>query len=78
MYKKSNSYIRTKYVPIGQNLHKVQTEKSLKLEMYVLLFTNNVQVIQNYTKANCFWTRSIKKTSFQTFYDILYMCKNII
>ena len=37
MYKKctSNSYIHTKNVQTVENLDKVQTEKSLKLEMYV-------------------------------------------
>ena len=36
------------------------------------------KLYKTYTKANCFWTYSIKKASFQTFYDILYMYYNII
>ena len=50
MYKNStsNSYIHTKNVRTAQNLYKVQTEKSLKLEMYV--FCTYKQCL-NYTKA---------------------------
>ena len=50
MYKKciSNSYIHTKNVQTVQNLYKVQTEKSLKVEMYVFL---DVQTIYKLSKT---------------------------
>ena len=49
MYKKgtSNSYIHTKSVQTVQNLYKVQTEKGLKLEMYVFC---TYKQCTNYTK----------------------------
>ena len=43
---KSNSYIYTKNVQVAQNLHKVQTKNSLKLEMF-FVHTKNVQTIKN-------------------------------
>ena len=48
MYEKctSNSQINTKNVQTVQNLYKVQTKNSLKLEMDVFC-TYNVQTIQN-------------------------------
>ena len=50
MYKKctSNSYIHTKNVQSVQNLYKVQTEKSLKLEMYVFFMYKQCP---NYSKS---------------------------
>ena len=42
-----NSYIHTKNVQTVQNLYKVQTEKSFKLEMYAFVCINNVKTIQN-------------------------------
>ena len=49
MYKKCtwNSCIYKKHVQTVQKLYKIHTKNGFKLEMYVLIDTNNLQTIQN-------------------------------
>ena len=73
----SNSYIFTKHVWTVQNLYKMQTEKSLKLEMCV--FCTNKRCI-NYTKPvqvanwNCICLFSVQT---QTMYKLYKMHANV-